>query len=138
MKIKRIIFAVTLACLFMCGCVSPHQMGCTDAKRDIARGVLISAAFGKPIWIYKDWEDLLRQKYRIEVKWIDVDHANRRVLDYWTGYNEMAVAEFEQRYGTSFIEQTITNAVAIYMSKHPAEAEQWEILSMPNKSPKPN
>jgi hypothetical protein len=140
----RVSFCLTmLACFVMFGCTTSHQVSRADtdpkqpldlraphlvltnqvawqsgrsaAERDIAHDVSVCAGFGSPIWIYKDWQELLLQKYGIKVCWVDVDHADNQTLEYWRGYNDLACSELEQRFGTNFMQQTVLEAFTNYM-----------------------
>jgi hypothetical protein len=132
------IFAATLAGLLFCGCgTSLYQTGRRDAKRGIAQGVLAPADFGSPVWIYKDWQELLQQKYGIKIRWSDADRNDTEALDYFKGYNEVEYAEIEKRFGTNFGQRTLTEAISNHMRDHPAEAAAWKKMDAEKPLPLP-
>src|SRR6266516_2388268 len=112
MKLLTPFFLVTL--MMVCGCVSPYEAGRRDAHRDISRSVLTLEAFGTPRESFPDYERLLKEKYGITVRWVAGNNVPVRVLEHWKGYNEVAKAEIERRFGTNVFHQAQTEARAWY------------------------
>jgi hypothetical protein len=103
--------------LILCGCVSPYESGRHDAERDIAHGVLALETFGSPQDSYWDYEKLLKDKYGVSVRWVATNTVPIQVLEHWKGYNEVASAEIERKFGTNVFQEAQSEAKALYERK---------------------
>lgn len=94
----------------VCGCVSPYEAGQRDAHRDIAHGVLALEAFGTPRESFPAYETILKEKYGVTMKWVASNDVPIKVLEHWKGYNEVAKAEIERKFGANALQQAQTEA----------------------------
>jgi hypothetical protein len=119
MKRSTPYFSLALLCILATGCASlSERSGRADARRDLANGVLAKERFGLPVVCINEYSELLRERYRIELRSVAGCVVDSRILGHARGYNGVMVAEIERRFGTNIWGATMSDALKQYEDKH--------------------
>ena len=87
------------------------------AAKDIKQGILAVETYGLPVACYAEYENLLKQKYGIELRPIAGCVVDDSILKHAKGYNEISDAEIERRFGKDIFGKTMQAAQKIYKNK---------------------
>ena len=135
MKLHRFHSALIFA-LLLAGCASGYRWngrsyprhaylaGKADAERNLDRGILATEAGGVPFTWSASWTEILHEHYDIEVRWLGCI-ATPQSRGHQKGYNAIAHAEIERRFGTNIWQQSETDAHSLYDAARPASAKDF-------------
>ena len=116
MKLSTAYFILALLCILATGCAA--RSGRADAQQDLAKDVLAKERFGLPVVCINEYSELLRERYRIELRPVAGCVVNSRILAHARGYNGVMGAEIERRFGTNIWDVTMRDARKQYEDKH--------------------
>jgi hypothetical protein len=87
-----------------------YQQGRADALRDLAKGVLAYETFGLPKPDFSEYQQVLLERYKIELRPIAGCVVDSRILGHSYGYNQIMGPEIERRYGDRVWDQAEAEA----------------------------
>jgi hypothetical protein len=81
-----------------------YEAGRRDAERDVREGRLIYEIYGGPPAPWEGgWKKVLADKYQIQLKSVAGCVVNHSIVGHARGYNEVAGAEIDRKFGPNFI-----------------------------------
>lgn len=103
---------LVIGCLTSCA-VDHERRGTTrgraDALRDLRRGILAVERCGEPAPWHDTWTRLLRERYRIEVRWVSGTAPDDETFAHYRAYNAVMEPEINRRFPDA-IESTFAEA----------------------------
>ena len=121
MKI-RCIFATSLFLAVLLGCASTdgrrsYRAGKQDAKSDVSKGILAIEELGWPPPSEHEYTQLLDRQYSITVRRVGYCVVSEQTDEHARGYNKVAEAEIERRFGKKVLEKAVEQAQKSYEAK---------------------
>jgi hypothetical protein len=122
MNRRSILAGFLLVALFCAGCGttqnrSAYKAGKADAKKDVANGVLAVEACGFPMKADGEYVRLLMRRHGIEVRRVGNCIISEEVDEHMRGYNKVAEATIERRFGKDCLSNAAVEAQALYEAK---------------------
>ena|SRR5436190_3062561 len=122
MRLRDKLAAVITATLLLAGCATTpsnpaFEAGIAHAQADIANGVLAIEHAGWPMRYDQEYVRLMKQKYGIEVRRVADCVVHEDVEEHMRGYNKVAEAEIERRFGKDCLSQAEHQAQTSYEAK---------------------
>jgi hypothetical protein len=122
MRLRDALATVIAATLFLDGCATTpnnpaFEAGKAQAQEDIAKGVLAIEQAGWPMRYDQEYVRLLKRKYGIEVRRVADCVVHEDVEGHMRGYNKVAEAEIERRFGMDCLSKAEHQAQTSYEAK---------------------
>ena len=97
---------------------SAYQRGRGDAQADLQAGRLVIEDFGFPREGQQEFEDILQQRYGIELRRVASDLVNYTLYGHAYGYNDVSTPEIQRRFGADVIQKAEAEAREHYRAQH--------------------
>jgi hypothetical protein len=122
MKARNTFATIILGTLLLGGCAtmqsnSSFKAGKTQANEDIANGILAIEQAGFLMKFDEEYVQLLKQKYGVEVRRVAFCVVHEDVEEHMRGYNKVAEAEIERRFGKGCLLKAEQQAQALYEAR---------------------
>ena len=98
---------------------SAYERGRADARADIRAGRLVLEDYGFPRKGQREFADILRQRYGVELRRVASDIIDYTAYGHAFGYNDVSRPEIERRFGVGVIQKAETEAAGHYRAQHP-------------------
>ena len=96
---------------------SAYDRGRLDAQADLQANRLILEDYGFSREGKQEFVEILKQRYGIELHRLDAENIDMKSFGHAFGYNEVAKAEIQRRFGADVIEKAQTEAKEQYRAK---------------------
>lgn len=126
-----------------------YQKGKTEAAQDIKKNVYIVKGWGLALSNLYPWpsreevyESILQEKYKITFELVGGCVVDNETADYVDGYDAVAIAAIESRWGKGLLESVRRQSNAEYEQKYGDKEREYNknfvdaIKSLPKKDPK--
>jgi hypothetical protein len=96
---------------------SAYDRGRLDAQADLQVNRLILEDYGFSREGKEEFVEILKQRYGIELRRLDAENIDMKSSGHAFGYNEVAKAEIQRRFGADVIEKAQAEAKEQYRAK---------------------